>query len=45
MGNKREYTIEDYKKFIHTIVDDLDDLRFVKIIYSVIAREWRTARG
>lgn len=41
MSGQPEYTIDDYKRFIHTIVDDLEDFGFVKIIYSVIAREWR----
>lgn len=35
MSGQPEYTIDDYKRFIHTIVDDLEDFGFVKIIYVV----------
>lgn len=45
MVNQHEYTKEDYKKFIHTLVDDLDDFYFIKVIYSVIARECQRARS
>lgn len=43
MENRYKYTKEDYKKFIHTLVDDLDDFYFIKVIYSVIARECQRA--
>lgn len=43
MNKQYEYTKEDYKRFIHTLVDDLNDFHFIKVIYSVIARECQRA--
>lgn len=43
MNHEYEYTAEDYKKFIHDLVDELEDFHFIKVIYSVIAREVQRA--
>ena len=45
MKTEYECTIEDYKKFICDMVDDLNDLNFIKTIYSVIAREVKKRAG
>lgn len=37
MNSQPEYTKEDYKKFIHTLVDDLEDFHYIKVLYSMIA--------
>lgn len=37
MSNQHEYTKEDYKRFIHTLVDDLEDFHYIKVIYSMIS--------